>query len=120
MAVQFEVDYANRLVRTTFSQVVTHWDHSEHTVRLRLDPAFDPSFSELVRFDEQASIRLGFLDFSAGSDPFSAASKRAIVAAPTYPAVYGMARMFQLARAEAPNVKIFPTIPEAEAWLGLR
>jgi hypothetical protein len=119
MAVRFEVDFVNRLVRTTFTEVVTHWDHSEHTLRLGLDPAFDPSFSELICFDEKASIRLGFLDFRAESDPFSKDSKRAIVAARTYPAVYGIARMFQLVRREGANVKIFQTIPEAEAWLGL-
>ena len=117
MAVRYELNSRDRLVRTTFSGSVTLWDHSEHQMRLRCDPAFDPTFSELVRFDEHADIRLRFMDFRSEGDPFCKISKRAIVASAKQPAVYGIARMFQLARGEDLNGQLFATIGEAKTWL---
>ncbi len=71
MAVGYEVDAINRLVRTGFSGILAQWDHSEHLMRLRCDPAFDPTFSELGCFDKRADIRLCFMDFRSEGDRFS-------------------------------------------------
>lgn len=116
MAVQYEVDPATRLIRTTFTGVVTHKDPTDNAIRMRCDPAFDPSFSELIQFEEGSEINLSFWDFRSEIDPFSKVSKRALVAS-TQRAVYGIARMFQIARNEDANVRIFATKDEAEAWL---
>jgi hypothetical protein len=117
MAVRYEVDSINRLVKTRFSGTVTRWDHGEHLMRLRSDPTFDPTFSELICFDERADIRLGFMDFRSEGDPFRRTSRRAIVASAKKPAVYGIARMFQLSKGEDHHVRLFATINEATTWL---
>lgn len=116
MAVQYRVDPAARLVRTTFTGVVTHRDPTDNAIRLRCDPAFDPGFSELIQFEEGSEINLNFWDFRSDLDPFSKTSKRALVAGKQR-AVYGIARMFQIARNDDANVRIFATTDEAEAWL---
>lgn len=118
MAVYYEIDSDNELVRTKFTGLITPWDHTQHTLKLRGDPAFHPSFSELIVFDEQVQIRLSFLDFRLEGDPFSPSSKRALVASPGRQLICGIARMFQLAKGEEPNVRIFPTETAAEGWLG--
>ena len=116
MGVQYEIDPIEHLVRTKFTGVVTHLDHSEYMAHLRSEPTFNPDFSELIHF-EASEIRLTFIDLRIEADPFDGTSKRAIVA--SQPAVYGVARMFQLARRDDPNVQIFATTGEAERWLGL-
>jgi hypothetical protein len=118
MAVKYEIEPANRLVRTTFTRIVTSWEHSLHLTNLRMDPKFDPNFSELLYFDDKVNMRLGFMDFRSEIDPFSRTSRRAIVASKSQPAVYGTARMFETGRGD-PNIRVFPTIAEAESWLGV-
>jgi hypothetical protein len=115
MAVQYEIDSANRVVRTTFTGIVEHQDPAAYALRLRDDPAFDPGLSELISFEAWSEIRLSFWDFRGDLDPFSKASKCAIVAG-TDQTIYGIARMFQTVRDDR-RVKIFPTQDEAEAWL---
>ncbi len=117
MAVQYETDPNHHLVRTTFTGVVTRWDQADYQASLRCNRIFDPAFSELIHFEMGAEIQLSFMDFRLEDDPFSRASKRAIVA--SQPEVYRIARLFQLARRDDPNVQIFATTGEAELWLGL-
>jgi hypothetical protein len=116
MAVQYEVDPINRVVRTIFSGIVEHQDPSAYALRLRNDPAFDSGFSELISFEAWSEIRLSFWDFRDDLDPFSRASKCAIVAGADQ-TIYGIARMCQTVRDDR-NVRIFTTREEAEAWLG--
>jgi hypothetical protein len=121
MATQYGIDFVNRIIRTRLTGVITHADYAGHLRKLATDPAFDPTFSELVQFGEPPlEIHLSFMAFSSGRDPFSTTSNRAIVAPPEQEAVYGIARMFQLAKDERPNIRIFPTTADAEEWLGVR
>jgi len=115
---EYQVDASNRLVHTTFSGVVEHRDPIENMLKLRVDPDFDPSFSELVEFTEDCQIRLNATHFRYLSqlDPFFSSSKRALVVG-SRQSVYGSARMFQLLSHEHRRVKIFASMDEARLWL---
>lgn len=118
MPTQYVIDIANRIVRTTFSGVVTCHQVAAHARRLRDDPAFEQNFSELVMFGENSDIQLKYLDWQSLSDvdPFSPSSKRAFVVH-SRSAVYGAIRMNQAARGETINIRIFETADEALFWL---
>jgi hypothetical protein len=104
MAVQYEVDSANRIVKTTFTGIVEHQDPTAYAIRLRTDPAFDPGFSEVISFESWSELRLS-RDFRNDLDPFSKVSKCAIVVGENR-TLYGIARMWQTARDDR-NVSIF-------------
>lgn len=121
MPTQYIVDIGNRIVRTTFSGVIKPRDPIENVLRLRADPAFRPSFSELIEFDENSDVQLSATDFAmlVEIDPFLQTSKRAIVVG-TRQSVYGTARMFQILMHHDRSVRIFVSEREAESWLQAR
>ena len=114
------VSYAiqGHIVRTTFSGLIGHRDPSEHNLKLRRDPAFDPHFSELVEFDAVSEIKVDHQDISSfvARDPFSENSRRAFVVG-SATVLYGIARMYQILSNDAPSVEIFGTVAEAVLWL---
>jgi hypothetical protein len=118
MPVQYVIHIHDHIVRTTFRGTVTCREVAEHDSRLRSDPAFDPDFSELVTFRDDPDIQLTYLEWRSLSDvdPFSRSSRRAFVVQ-SHSAVYGVVRMYQIAKSDAPNIKIFETGDEALSWL---
>jgi len=115
---QYLIDPENHVVRTTFSGVVTRRDVADYAARLRDDPAFSPRFFELITFEANPDIQLSYLDWRSltDRDPFSDGSKRAFVAR-AGSALYGMIRMFQSARSDPYNIRVFETTDEAILWL---
>ena len=69
-------------------------------------------------FGEDPDIQLTYLDWQslANTDPFLRSSKRAFVVQQRS-AVLGAIRMYQTARSDAPNIRIFKAEDEARAWL---
>lgn len=95
MPARYVIDEVNRLVQTTFSGTITYLDSSENLRKLRSNRSFDPKFSELTEFEEDAVVRWNCLDILSllESDTFSKTSKRATVTG-SRPSIYGTARMF--------------------------
>jgi len=118
MPAQYVIDIDNHIVRTTFSGAVTCREVIDHATRLRDDPAFDPQFSELVTLGENPDIQLSYLDWQsvAKRDPFSSNSKRAYVVQ-SHSVLYGLIRMYQIARNDTVSIRIFETADEALSWL---
>jgi hypothetical protein len=118
MPVQYVIDVEHHVVLTTLGGVVTRHELADYAARLRDDPAFKPDFVELITFERNPEIRLGYLDWHslADCDPFSVASKRAFVIRSSG-ALYGMIRMFQIARNEPSNIQVFETKDKALLWL---
>jgi hypothetical protein len=94
-------------------------DAERYATDLRNNPAFDPTFSELADLSEVDDPQIEYSSaarFARYTDPFSHESKRAVVA--TKPAVYEIARRYQLIRNDE-NIVLFKTIEDAKSWLGL-
>jgi hypothetical protein len=115
---QYVIDTDNRIVRVTFSGVVTCHEVADCVARLRDDPAFSQDFSELVTVGQNPDIRLGYLDWQslADRDPFSSTSRHAFVVS-VRSVVFGVIRMCQIARNDPGNIRIFEKEDEALAWI---
>jgi hypothetical protein len=118
MSVQYVIDVEHQLVRTILGGIVTRHEVADYIAKLRDDPGFGPHYFELITFEGNPEIRLGYLDWHslAECDPFSDASKRALVLH-AGSALYGKIRMFQIARNEPSNIRVFETKDEALLWL---
>ena len=94
MSAKYLVDTKKRIVHTTFSGVITHRDPIENALKLRVDPNFNPRFSELIEFTEDSEVQLNSNDFSLllELDPFFRTSERTLVIG-SRPSVYGTARI---------------------------
>ena len=118
MPVRYELDVENRIVRTSFTGIVTENEVAEHAAHLGKEPAFQPGFSELADLSKALEVRLGYPEFQHLEfiDPFSREAKRAFVTTPRSQA-YGLTRMFQMMRHSPENIKIFDDVESALAWL---
>jgi len=116
--VEYTIDLENCIVKTHCRGIVTARDISELSSKLAKDSRFAPRFSEVVTFADNCNLQMGFLDFRAVStlDPFSNSSRRALVIG-SRGALYGLARMFQTARSENPNIRIMEKFEDALNWL---
>jgi hypothetical protein len=113
------VDPKNRVVLAKFGRRLTVADVEHYAADLRKNPAFHPSFSELSDLTEVENPQIDYASaarFARESDPFSHASKRAIVAPKR--AICEVARMYQLIRNDE-NIVLFKTVDEAKRWRGL-
>ncbi len=121
MPVHYSIDTQNHIVLTVFRGVVTLNDINEQTASLRDDPAFDPSFSELVDFSGVSEVRMDYAALRSwrAIDPFSTSSKRAFVIG-SQNSVYGAARMYQIMRSDEVRVEIVKTIGEASRYLAAK
>lgn len=117
---QYLIDTGNHIVRTTFSGVVTCQELVDCATRLRSDPVFYPALSELVTFEGNPDVRLGYLDWLslAEREPWSLHSKHAFVL-PSRGVLFGVVRMCQIARNDTTNIRIFDTEAEALIWLSM-
>ena len=87
-------------------------------MELRAHPAFDPSFFEIADLTCAEELNLEAKDFFALADqfdPFSVEARRAFVARTAVQK--HAARMHKALRAQR-NIEIFPSMEEAERWLG--
>jgi len=114
----YTIDAGNRIVRTIFTGVVAHSDPANNNLKLSHDPAFEPTFSELIEFNDVSDIQVNSTDLLAllKLDPFSENSRRAFVVG-SRNVIYGIVRMYEILRNETPCVRIFETADEALSWL---
>ena len=120
MPVQYAIDVEHHFVRTILSGVVTSHEVADCASKLRNDVEFSPQLSELIIFEGMPDIQVHYLDWQslADRDPFSNSSKRAFVARSST-ALYGAIRVFQTARNDPPNIRVFETTDDALLWLAL-
>jgi hypothetical protein len=120
MPASYRIDLARRLVLTRAWGVFTAQDLYDHYNTLSTDPAFDPSFPQLVdlrdveRVDMEPSIiRRHALEFL-----FASGTQRALVTSSDV--AYELARMYKTFAEYVPqNVRVFRDMHDAEQWLGL-
>lgn len=117
MAIQYSIDRARRMVFTTWSGQVTYEELSAYLEQLRNDPNFDPNLDQLVDLSNVSVIKLTFdtLNSIRQVDPFSAESKRAVVAPKDV--AYGLSRMYEALKGG--GFTVFRAMEPARAWLGL-
>ena len=121
MPADYTIDKSQRMVFTVGYGVLTDEDVYAHQEKLRDDPDFDPSFSQLA--DCTGVIKAD--DFStdgiyelARRNPFGAGSRRAFVAPKKL--VYGLIRMFQILTDDYPDeLVVFRDVTEARKYLKL-
>jgi hypothetical protein len=117
-AFRFQVDVERQLVTVKFGNKVTAEEIGEYVQRLRTNPSFEPSFSEIADLREAVDIDLQadeFLKLADEVDPFCRDAKRAFVAKTSVQ--NHAARMHKILRSQR-NFKIFRTLEEAEHWVG--
>ena len=117
MPIRYEIDTSRRLIVSTGEGCVTFPEMKDHQERLLADPAFDPSFHQLIdvtrvtKLDvtvEQARVMVGR----------RVAARRAFVASEPY--IFGMGRMMEAYhQSQFPDVDtgVFYDIESAIAWL---
>ena len=116
---EFVVDPGRKLVSIKFGQTVTFADIERYAKRLRLNPLFQPEYSEIVDLTEVEELDLQadeFLKLADKIDPFSPVAKRAFVVRTLVQS--HAARMHKVLRTQR-NFEIFRSIEEAERWVAL-
>jgi hypothetical protein len=118
MGVEYTIDAQKGIVKTHFRGMVTPREYRDFARNVAKNPAFRPDFRELATFAEDCDLQMTFIDLQALThlDPFSCTSRRALVI-PSRGALYGIARMFQTARNNNPNVRIVESAEDALQWL---
>jgi hypothetical protein len=97
---------------------VTAEEIGEYVQKLRTDPSFQPSFSEITDLREAVHIDLQadeFLELADEVDPFWQEAKRAFVAKTSVQ--NHAARMHKILRSQR-DIEIFRTLKDAERWIG--
>jgi hypothetical protein len=114
----YEIDRHRRLVISRAWDVVTDEELIDHYVSLRRDPAFDPTYRQLIelgdvrRFDTAAVT----MEAAARLRVFAPEARRAIVAPKD--AAFNRARQFaSFAELQAQHLEVFRTEDAAMAWL---
>jgi hypothetical protein len=115
----FKIDKERRIVMTTASGAFTLDDALDHQQRLRNDPEFDPSFSQLLDLTHVSSIEIGPADVRrlAEENLFSSKSRRAILV--NSDLAFGLARIFEVHRESAgeSGINVFRDLDEALDWI---
>jgi hypothetical protein len=115
----FKIDKERRIVMTTGSGTFTLDDALDHQQKLRNDPEFDPSFSQLLDLTHVSSIEIGPADVRrlAEENLFSPNSRRAILV--NSDLAFGLARIFEVHRESAgeSGINVFRDLDEALDWI---
>lgn len=119
MAWTYRIDLERRRVDSKLEGDFRSEDMREHMRALRDDPDFRADFDQLLDLSGVTDLTLTAADVRehVEESPFGAGSRRAIVASSD--AVFGMARMYQILRAnEKDEIEVFRTFEDARQWLG--
>ena len=118
MPATYEIDSAERVVRTRLWGVVTDDEVYDHNNRLRSDPKFHSDYRQLVDMCgiTKAEVSSTMIGDTAINQFFEPGSRRAIIASDD--AVFGLARMFAL-RSESvgQTIEVYRERSRAEEWL---
>jgi hypothetical protein len=119
MTVRYSIDRQRRLILSTAEGCVTLDDLKDHQERLLADPRFDPSFDQLIDATgiTKLDISADQVRTFASRRIFSAASRRAIVAAE--PHIFGVGRMMEIYHEDAARTAaaVFYSMDDALKWL---
>jgi len=119
LAITYEIDTGKGLVTTTISGTLSFDECNDHHYRLGADPAFAPSYNELIDGGntEQVELFSKAIFSLAESCPFGPDSFRAINAG-CKKVHFGLARMFQaFATGRHGTIEVFRSREEALQWL---
>jgi hypothetical protein len=119
MPVFYKIDKERKLVISTGSGVFTMADALAHQEKLRKDPDFDPSFSQLLDFTHVTKLELDAKDVRrlAQTFVFSDDSRRAILVSGDV--AFGLARMFEMLRDTfgEKGIRVFRNLDDALDWV---
>ena len=118
MSARYRIDVEQHLVITELWGECSDADILNVYHALRADPAFAPTFDEVLDMRRVCSfVAAGSVVRDAGSGVYAPGVRRAVLTCPGF--LYGMARMFGSgAESRGHVVAIFATPCEAERWLG--
>ncbi len=115
----YKIDRERRVVMTTFSGVLTFVDAMGHQEKLRNDPEFDASYSQLFDVTHVTEVQLSADDVRrlAHANVFSAGSRRAILVDSDLK--FGFARMFEVLRNTMgeKGIRVFRKLDDALEWV---
>jgi hypothetical protein len=116
----YAIDSKQALITSRLWGAVTEDEVEDHNTRLRNDPAFVPTYRQLVDMTGITEIRVGtgMINSTSLDQFFAPGTRRAFIA--SNDGVFGMARMFAL-RAEGMGqvIEVFRDAAKAAEWLGL-
>jgi hypothetical protein len=120
MPATYAIDSKQQLVTSRLWGAVTEDEVHDHNRRLRSDPAFVPSYRQLVDMTGITEIKVGtnLINQTSLDQFFAPGTRRAFIASSD--AAFGMARMFAL-RAEGLGqvIEVFRDPDKGKDWLGL-
>jgi hypothetical protein len=115
----YKIDKERKLVMSTASGVLTMADLLAHQAKLRKDPEFDPSFSQLSDFTHVTKMDLttAYVQRLAQTTVFSPDSRRAFLVKSDLE--FGLARMFEILRDTVgeKGIHVFRNLDEALDWV---
>ena len=121
MPAQYKIDTERRMVFTVAYGILTDQDAYTHQEKLRDDPDFDPSFSQLIdstNVTKADGLSTEAIYNLARRNPFGAGAQRAFVASNRL--LYVMFHVFQtLTEDHSDEVVIFKDLTEAREFLKL-
>jgi hypothetical protein len=115
--VELQINTEQRTVVVRFQGRVTAADIQHYAESLRMHPAFNPEFSEIVNLTAVEDLDLqadDFLQLADRVDPFLPTAKRAFVVRSL--AQNHAARMHKILRGQT-NIQIFSSLKDAEQWV---
>ncbi len=117
MAAEYSIDLQRRIVFSRFIGNVTEEEILQHCHALARDARFAPTFDQLVDMTSGSLVLIHHSDLERirANDPFSSASRRALVTNSL--ADYGVARMYQIMRCG--NIHVCRTLEDGRDFLGL-
>jgi hypothetical protein len=120
MAAVYHIDKEARMVFSTGSGAFGYDDAVGHMSRLKADPDFDPSFSQLIDFRELTELTLTHDQIAELStvEVFLPEARRAFLVSTAEQ--FGLARVFQAYRSARgdQSIRVYTDPGEAYAWLG--
>jgi hypothetical protein len=115
----YKIDKERKLVISTAAGAFTLADGLAHQEKLRMDPDFDPGFSQLLDFTQATRIDLSEQDLwlLAQENIFSPKSRRAILV--TGGVAYGLGRRFENLRETKgeEGIQVFRNLEQALDWV---
>lgn len=115
---EYRVIPERRVVFVKFGKRVTEKEIAGYAASLRVDPVFDPKFSEIVDLRDVEDLDLRgeqMMELADKIDPFCYDAKRAFVVSNSVQA--HAARMHQILRIAKENISTFRSLEEAERWI---
>ncbi len=114
----YELSTEKRVVSVKFGKRFSVRDVEGYVTALIADPSFTPEFSEIVDLSNVQELELSSehaITLADLVDPFSSRAKRAFIAQSKLQV--HAARLHQILRNDDENIRIFPSLAEAQAWL---